>query len=156
MTQPLPPTPPAQNLKLKVPGAPVVGASSGGPKLKVTTSPFAGPGSPPPAPVPPPNPVPAAPTPPPNPVPTAPTPPSPTPPPLVTQSPVSATTETAPIPADESAVTSDPPKSKKKSKKTNNSDSSGSKSKPSILFLVLDFLVFGGAIALSVLIFLKS
>ena len=30
------------------------------------------------------------------------------------------------------------------------------KAKPSIFFLVLDFLIFGGAVALSVLVFLKS
>ena len=63
MTQPGPPTPPAPNLKLKVPGAPSVGSSSGGPKLKVTASPFTGPGTPPPLPTAAANPVPAAPPP---------------------------------------------------------------------------------------------
>jgi hypothetical protein len=30
------------------------------------------------------------------------------------------------------------------------------KAKPSLFFLVVDFLIFGGAVALSVLVFLKS
>jgi len=30
------------------------------------------------------------------------------------------------------------------------------KAKPSIFFLVVDFLIFGGAVALSVLVFIKS
>jgi len=30
------------------------------------------------------------------------------------------------------------------------------KAKPSLFFLVIDFLIFGGAVALSVLVFLKS
>lgn len=160
MSQPTPPPSPQPAIKLKVPGTPAAGATSGGPKLKVTTSPFSGPGTPPPTPgslavpaSPVPTPALGLPTTPP-PSPSAPV-PAPAAPPAPTQvPPVAPPLPDQPSESPEDAAAANP--SKKKGKKVTAPTASAPKSKPSILFLSFDLLIFCGAIALIVLILLKK
>ena len=162
----LPPSQPKPSLQLKVPGAPVPQVSSA-PKLKAAPPvPIPSPAPPIAQPVPP-SPVPAlgaTPSPPPLPSPSAPALPSPglPAPSLVTPSapvpPSAPTPPAAPTGADVEPEDSSP-KAKKKAKGTKpakpKDGSGGVTSKPSIILLLLDILVFCGAIALSVLIFLN-
>ncbi len=159
MSQPTPPPSPQPALKLKVPGAPAVGATSGGPKLKVTTSPFAGPGTPPP-----PSPpiAPVSPVPPPT-LSSSVTPPMPSP--GVAPVPATPTTTPASPPAPPVSSLPDQPSespedvpatnSTKKKDKKGASTNTASKAKPSILFLLFDLLIFSGSIGLIVLILLN-
>jgi hypothetical protein len=55
------------------------------------------------------------------------------------------------------AESNSPKKSKKKAKSSNQkTDNKSSPSRPSITLLLFDLLVFGGAVTLTILIFLKS
>ena len=73
------------------------------------------------------------------------------------QVPAPSTLESPPPSVEDSGSETTPPKKgKNKPKKPNSAEATSSKPKPSILFLILDFLVFGGAVALTVLLYLKS
>jgi len=181
MNAPGTPQPPKPSLKLKVPGATTGGPKlGGGPKPAVPAAPPPPPSlpgalpsvaAPPAVPGALPSPTPVAPPPvampalsvpgaaPAPPVPgSAPTPAAPgagpaVPPPSV-PSPMAAEGDPGQQNEDSGGKDTKPPKGKKK--KVKGPAEPKAKAKPSLFFLVVDFLIFGGAVALSILVFLKS